>query len=171
MINKMNNYILIGGGLILVGCLTILGDIYLRKDKTHLKQVCTEQTEGIVSDFYEIKIDTREDEGGRIKYTKYFPVFKYEVNNQTYVKQSPVGNKDRKRFKLNQKIMVHYNPDNPDDYFVPKDRAANPGGIPTFIKAGIFFLFGVTCVVVGIKQKFNPNYGTEYKKNLPNMNF
>jgi hypothetical protein len=143
------DFLLIGGGLILFGAIVLLVGINMQKENRYIKQVCTAQTEGIVSGFHENKY-TRDGE----KFTDYYPVFKYEVNNRTYVQQSPFYNTDRKRFNQNQQITVRFNPDNPDEYYVPSDWAANAYGIYAICGACLFLLLGVTCTAVGIIKIF-----------------
>ena len=133
---------------IVLGVVFLIMGINMNNENKHLKRVCTGEVQGTVVDFY-VDGDYYEeddvDEDGKktgqkvvVDTRRYYPVFEYEVTNKTYSKQSEYGY-DRKRFAVDETVEIKYNPDNPDDYYVPADLlAAKTGGFN--IGFGIFMI-------------------------------
>ena len=114
-----------------------------------LKKVCTEEVQGIVTDFYvsgEVYWDPDEDIPKEIDKRIYHPIFEYEVNNEIYSQLSPVG-EGTKRVAVGESITIIYNPANPDEYYVPTGAYATKTGTLT-IGFGIFMIAFVGLMII-----------------------
>ena len=90
---------------------------------------CTEVTTATVID------NVHPDHGSTVG--KYMPVFQYIVNGQTITQTSSLASKPKK-YEIGDKVELHYNPDNVNEYYVPGYNSSKLGII--FILAGLGFL-------------------------------
>ena len=114
-----------------------------------LKNTCTEEVQGIVSDFYvsgQVYWDPDEDTPKEIDGRLYHPIFEYIVSNETYRQQSPVG-EGVKRVAVGESIAVMYNPANPDEYYVATGAYATKTGTLA-IGFGIFMIVFVGSLTI-----------------------
>ena len=66
-----------------------------------------------------------------------YPIFEYTVGENTYVKKSSSSSN---QYHIGQDVTIHYNPSNPDQYYV--------NGIYVSMIAGI--IFGIVGIVIAI---------------------
>ena len=142
--------------VILCAVFVILGVIFLAMGinmniaDAELKRVCTEQARGVVADYYSTVSHEGDEE---YEEWRHYPIFEYEVDGQVYRAQSPVGKGD-KRFDVGARVAVHYNPANPEEFFVPADKyTAKTGGLN--IGFGVFMIgfVGFLVVVQMVRRK------------------
>lgn len=74
----------------------------------------------------------------------YFPFFEYVVNGQTIVKESHYGT-GKPRFEVGQEVVIYYNPEKIEDYYVENDKA--PGTI-SFVFIGIGMLAFIIDIII-----------------------
>lgn len=70
-----------------------------------------------------------------------YPIFRYNVDGETYVKKSVNGSKFCK-FKIGEEVEVKYNPKNPDKYYVK-------GTSSKIFFALIWLIVGIPIIVLG----------------------
>ena len=137
--------ILLFGIFVILGVIFLIMGINMEVKNNELKEVCTGEVQGIVSDFH-VSGYYGTDEDGIVDERLYYPIFEYEIDNKKYSKQSPTGKREE-RFELGESIVIMYNPDNPDEYYVPADvYAAKTGGLN--IGFGIFMIAFIAVLVV-----------------------
>ena len=157
---------------IILGVVFIVMGINAKNRNEELKIICTEEIQGIVDSFHESGYYGEDEDGDIVDERLYYPIFQYEVNNETYTKQSPTG-KGEKRFRLGEEITIMYNPENPDDYYVPADTyAAKAGGTTMgfgiFMIAVIPFLLVISFIRNRKDYKRNVNKNKEASFNIDN---
>jgi|GEM_PF-1404471 len=135
-----------------LGVIFILMGNNMKAKNNELKEKCTGEVQGIVAKF-DVSGYVSDDSDERL----YYPIFEYEVNDKTYSKRSPTGQR-QKRFETGEKITIMYNPANPDEYYVPSDEyALKTAGYN--IGFGIFIIaVFVVLVVVNVIKKVMNNY-------------
>ena len=154
--NKNLLAVLIFGVWVLLGVIFIKMGINGNVEYSKLKKVCTEEMQAVVTDFHitgEVYWDPDEDIPRKRDNRRYFPIFEYTVNNETYRQQSPVG-KDVKQVDVGGSITIMYNPAKPDDYYVPTGAYATQNGTAV-MSFGIFMIafLGVMLIVAFIKNR------------------
>ena len=108
----------IGGWLVKFG-------IDRKNDNAHLREICTEQTTGTVTGFYETgeyRVDyNREENKDEVHDTrKAFPIYEYQAGGRTYTVQSERYDSEGKhRYKKDEKIAVFYAPGDPETHYLP----------------------------------------------------
>jgi len=70
-----------------------------------------------------------------------YPIFKYSVDEEIYVKKSANGSKFCK-FKIGEEVEVKYNPKNPDKYYIKGDFSNILFSLP-------WLIVGIAMVVLG----------------------
>ena len=124
-------------GIVFISVSIIIGIVYffvIRAMNAKYDR-CTESTTAVVIDNV-INDDT------------YTPVFLYEVDGQTYKMRSSYSTNPPK-YKLNEKVTLNYNPDDPEEFYV--DKAS---GLVTFVLifiSSIFLLIGLVFAVLAVK--------------------
>ena len=73
--------------------------------------------------------------------TSYYPVFTYSASGITFSKMNNVGTA-KPTYAIGQQIMVKYNPENPDEFYLPEKTH--------IIVAAIIHTVGVVCVLAAI---------------------
>ena len=130
---------------VVLGVVFIAIGVNMNAKNSELKSNCTAETQGIVADFA-VSGENREHEEDGVDERLYHPIFEYEVDNQTYRQQSPIGKK-QKRFDVGENVTVAYNPINPSEYYVPADTYGSGAGTIN-ISLGIFMIVFVGFLVV-----------------------
>jgi len=126
---------------IILGVIFIIVAINEDNSNKHLIEVCTGETVGTITDYHLTNYYEEDNYGDKIERTRYYPIFEYEINGETYSKQYEMG-EDSKRFKIGEKITVMYDPANLDEYYVLEDM--NTEGY----RAGIYV--GIVMIVLGV---------------------
>lgn len=122
-------------GLGLVFSLVALGIKGSLKNK--LKN-CTSQTSGTIID---LKRHSSGSSGNH--QTSYHPVIQFVTENgKTIVKESSFGG-SKTRYQIGQNIKLFYNPDNPDEFYMPDDN------IPKILTL-VFSLVGIGMILLGV---------------------
>lgn len=138
--------------IILIGLAIVLIGFWFYKRQQNLKSVCTMQTAGkVISIERRVEFNTETDSNGNTRKSKsvtYYPVFQYIVNGKSIEKKSTVGT-SRPRFTEGQDINISFNPNNPEQFYVAEDKAAERFGI-------YFMIFGVAVLILGIVAIFVP---------------
>jgi len=103
----------IGGWLVKFG-------IDQKNNNAYLRGICTEETTGTVTGFYETG-EYRVDDDDEVHDTrKAFPIYEYQAGGRTYTVQSEVYDSEGKhRYKKDEKIDVFYNPGDPERHYLP----------------------------------------------------
>ena len=138
--------------LILVSILVITVSIIFLKmginslnQRSYLREVCTEQTIGIVYDFI-MTGSVTEDGNGYQDNRMYRPLFKYDVKGKVYILESEFGTAT-KRFQLWQEVVINYNPDEPAESYVPEDRGGESGPYLLIGLAGILLILDIFALI------------------------
>lgn len=126
--------------LAIFGIVFVAIGIYLLISGNELAKRCTEETVGTV---VEIVREESTDSDGYTDYT-YYPVIKYQANNQTVSKKSSTGS-GSSGYNVNDKVEILYNPNNVEEYIIKGDKSSNFIGI-------IFVVVGVITVGAGAKK-------------------
>lgn len=71
----------------------------------------------------------------------WYPTYEYYVNGIRYEKESTFGNK-KKLFQEGQLVEIYYNPANPEEFYVPAEKAEG--------SVMIFTIFAVTYIAIAI---------------------
>ena len=106
------------------------------------KKRCLGKTTGIVSRLREeVQIS------GKKKMKVYFPEFQYEVYDKTYKQKAPFSSM-KKEYTVGQEITIHYDPKDPNVYYVGEElKISARGGL-------ICFAIGMALIFVGTKLVF-----------------
>lgn len=115
-----------------VGILVIAAEYTKRKK-------CIESTIGTVID---IDVDRKYDRNDHRMETRYYPVFQYDANGETYVKKSTSGSNRRFKYDINSTVNIMYDPNNPNTYYVQGNNDGFILGI-IFIVISIILLFAL----------------------------
>lgn len=124
----------VGGGVWLVvgGVFLVIG-IYLLRKRARCQKACTATTTGVVAD-----ISQRVSNKSGVMFS---PVFEYEVDGLTYVKASSTAT-SKNSYAIGETIEVRYDPQNPHEYYLPRDGAGKTLGV-------VFTAVGAVCVLIG----------------------
>ena len=136
-----------------LGVIFLLMGINMNAKNKELAENCTEEVQGVVSDFYVSGQYYRNSDDEMVDERLYHPIFEYEVNNEKYRQQSPTG-KSKKRFAAGESITVMYNPANPDEYYVPADvYAAKTGNMVIGFGSFMIAFLGFLLIMAFIKNR------------------
>ena len=120
---------------ILVMSVAVVGLIGGRKQKKR----CLGKTEGVVSRVKE-EVQIR----GKNKVKVYCPEFRYEVYDKTFTQKAPFTSM-KKEYQVGQAITIHYDPKDPDIYYVGEElKISAKGGIICFIIAMALIFLGTS---------------------------
>lgn len=128
--------IVIGIGVLLIIC----GFTWLKKIKGK-KLICTSSCEGEIAG---ISKSIKSDEAGDTM--MYSPVFNYNVEGVSYTKESTISS-SRCKYNKGDKIMVFYNPQNPDQYYVK-------GNNSNIFMAVVVLFVGIVMIIIGFSGDF-----------------
>lgn len=136
---------LIGGLFFTIFFLAVAFIMYSANN--NLRNKCTEKTDGVVVKIERVEENT--EDGTSISYA---PVYEYTVNDKTYSHRS--GNRTSKglvKYKEGDKVVINYNPNNPDEYYVEGDNSNNIMVIIFASVGGIFLILSIVNVVRKLK--------------------
>jgi hypothetical protein len=141
----------IGFFCIALGIIFVIVGLADSKERKHLRNVCTHEIEGVLA-YYDRQIFTSYDsETEETSITeRAFPVFMYEVDGKTYEHKSTVYGD---RFQENTMFTIMYNPENPQECWVPEDREANSGTGFVIFACLLLVMGGFTFVKVFVLDK------------------
>ena len=123
---------------ILVMSVAAVGLIGGRKQKKR----CLGKTTGVVS-----RVREETQISGKKKMKVYFPEFRYEVYDKTYNQKAPFSSM-KKEYQVGQEITVHYDPKDPNVYYVGEElKISAKGGL-------ICLVIGMALIFVGTKLVF-----------------
>ena len=83
------------------------------------KNLCTALTVGKVVDIRRVVSHDSDGSGS----ATWHPTFEYYVNGHTIIKNSSFGS-TKSAFYIDQPVTIHYNPSNPDMYYVEEERVS-----------------------------------------------
>ena len=100
------------------------------------KKRCSGTTTGVISN---VREETQVS--GKNSTKVYFPEFRYNVYDKTYNQKSPFSSM-KKTYQVGQEITIHYDPKDPDIYYVGEElKISARGGIICFgIGMALIFL-------------------------------
>ena len=104
--------------LICIGIVFIYYGKKAKRSRTILEKQCTSTTIGII-----IKLEREEVDHEVNRFQQSYlwvPFVQFQVNNLTYKKRLNAYKSDY--FKINDKILIYYNPLNPNQFYTPKDQ-------------------------------------------------
>ena len=123
---------------VLVMSVAVVGLIGGRKQKKR----CLGQVEGVVSRVKE-EVQIR----GKNKVKVYCPEFRYEVYDKTFTQKAPFTSM-KKEYEAGQAITIHYDPKDPNVYYVGEElKISAKGGI-------ICFIIGMALIFLGTSLMF-----------------
>lgn len=112
-----------------------LGAYLIYQDRPKKKRRCTSTCQGQIVDV--VRKDDSVYRGERVTYAiSYFPVFSYEVNGESYNSQLYFGSSKPKVFRKGDYYTIHYDPENPQDFYVVVSKRGTT--------------IGVVCLVIGL---------------------
>lgn len=121
-----------------MGILVFILGFFMRKKYKNRVQMCTAQTDGVVSNIVR-KITTDTDENGKIKKSYvYYPDFTYTVDG-TRITMTASG-RSHTGFKKGQAVTIFYNPNNVEEYYVPQDKSTAWSGFIIMAVGVVFFV-------------------------------
>ena len=122
---------------VLIMAVSVVGLLGGRKQKKRCLGVVT----GVVSRVREdIQIN------GKRKTKVYTPEFRYEVYDKTYTQKAPFTSM-KKEYEAGQEITIHYDPKNPDIYYVGEElKISARGGIVCGIIALALVFLGTALI-------------------------
>ena len=119
--------------------------------------ICTWEVEGFVASNEQVTVQkTNSYDDGSYYYsvTEYAAVYQYEVAGVTYQSQSKFSS-GSPHFKENTRVAIHYNPQNPQECFVPADPYNKGTGFVIF--ACLLLGMGVASLVKVSYQHIIPD--------------
>lgn len=125
--------------LLVTGCLGIIGTVFLCVGigimlwERRLKRSCTLTCSAEVVDV--VKQETHSVDDSRM--ISWYPVYEYSVNGSVHQKTASVGGR-KGQLQIGQKVTIHVNPDNPDEFYCEKTAAGHIRGV--FLGIGILML-------------------------------
>lgn len=108
------------------------------------KQACTNETTATI-----IQMDKRRIKRGDAHSYCWFPTYEYYVDGVRYVKESSVG-EDKKLFEEGEQTEINYNPDNPEEVYIPAEKIERVVTIFTILSVG-FFAAGFVAIGILVK--------------------
>ena len=103
------------------------------------KKRCLGKTTGVVS-----RVREEVQISGKKKTKVYFPEFKYEVYDKVYNQKAPFASM-KKEYQVGQEVTIHYDPKDPDIYYVGEELKISKRG-------------GIICLFIGLALIFLGNY-------------
>ncbi len=137
IMNKKKIIILsfVGGALL---CWLICGILFFAKGKVQenierQKEVCIEVTDGTI---IRMKKTTREINDKYV--ARWIPIYEYSVDGVRYEKESTSDYK-RGVFEEGDQVDIYYNPDNPEEVYIPAENPENTVMILTILMVAFLF--------------------------------
>jgi hypothetical protein len=126
--------------LIAFGALFLVMGINQQRELKRLESVCTEQADCVIARYVDESSDDR---------PRYYPVYEYEAGGRTYAQQSEKYRGDD-RPREGSKLALYYNPENPDDYYVPDEKGGG-NNMGLIIFAGVLLGLGALMLLRAFK--------------------
>jgi len=135
----------------------------VRENKQHLK-ICSEVVEGFVARYERAKQKHPfgDNEAYRYNVTEFSAVYQYVVDDTTYESLSEFSSK-KEYVKVNARVAIHYNPQNPQECFVPADPYNKSTGFIVF--SSLLLTMGVASFVKVYRSK-NSRNSTDFHKSF-----
>ena len=138
MSKSKRNGVIVAVVCILIGIAIALLGINTGRDQSLLREICTEQTDGVVVDIAE-ETDLNSDDEWETTYT---PVFEYSAEGQTLTTRSPFDGSSA-GFEIGEAVTVFYDPYDVTQYYVLEDQ--RPG-----TTAAVFTWVGAVLALLGL---------------------
>lgn len=105
------------------------------------KAACVGETTATVQEIKKVRTRMGDD----YTYT-WYPIYEYYVNGEPVVQKSEFGgNKDT--FQQGQQVILYYNPDNPNEIYVPEENAEASAKVFRLV-GNIFIVIGFVIIIV-----------------------
>lgn len=131
--------------LIIIGCLIIVFAFFIKDMSVAKSERCTFETEAVVDQIAEsFNYDNKRT---------YMPIYSYFYNGESMTTHGPISQK-KPNVKEGETVKFFINPDDPEDYFCPKEEK---GDNFAFI---VLVFMGVACFAGAIES-----IREEYRKN------
>lgn len=123
---------------IIIGIIMIV--LFIKK-----KTECTAETEATIIDIEE-KHESRSDSNGNYRYETYlYPTYEYIVDGKKYIEKS---SSNLNGAFIGKKVKLHYNPQNPEQFYSKNDVFI------LFVVGIAFIAFGIFAMISTIKSNF-----------------
>lgn len=127
--------IFVGGAILfwLIGVLFFVIQVHMKKSLEETKEICTDFTYATVIEMektYETEFDDY----------YYYPTYEYFVDDVRYEIETGNGS-NRRMFDEGEEVELYYNPDNPEEVYIPGEQQE--------IELIIFNVIGVVCIIGG----------------------
>lgn len=126
-----------------IGVISLLIGVLYGKTTSKYKTECTGLTEGVI-----VEVVSSNKKGYDTRHTRYTPYVEYTVKSKTYTHRC-INPGSRGMFHVGDKMMVHYDPSDPENCYVDRERVGlNIGSkgmiiIGSLIIIGAIFLFAL----------------------------
>lgn len=104
------------------------------------KADCVAETTATVQDIKEVCVRIVDD----YSYT-WYPIYEYYTNGELVVQQSEFGGAQN-TFQKGQQVTLYYNPNNPQEIFVPDEKPETASKIFRIMSV-VCFIFGVLVII------------------------
>ena len=105
------------------------------RQNVSLGRKCTAEVEGIIAEVI-VETDTGVDsDGGEVTTISYTPVYEYTVNGETRRMRDQISDTGKTKHKAGARVIVLYNPDNPDEYMIKGATTRRTVGMSIFLFA------------------------------------
>lgn len=112
------------------------------------KAVCTKPMKALVTSIE--RVDNVSSDG--IRTTSWYPVYKYVIGDLVYEKRSFMGSPSQD-FTVGEMVTIYINPNNPNEFYCPKERVSTIRKIFFFL-GGLFIILGITALIILIRMGF-----------------
>lgn len=136
---------IIGIVFVLFSVLTILIGAKTGYDSGQLEKKCTESVTAEIVENIAVNTKTKSKHGHKTV-TTYKPVYDFEYNGQNYRIESNISSNPA-RFEVGEKTEVKVNPADPQEIYVPADKADDFATIIFIVFGVIFLIFGILLIV------------------------
>jgi len=132
-----------------LGVLLIIFGINMMNRNTQLREICTEETTGIIIDYYETGEYKRDIDDEVHDSRRAWPIYEYQADGQTYTVQSDVyDSAGKKRYSINEAITVFYAPNNPEMHYLPGESGSASLAVWLCIGfGGLLLLFSIFAII------------------------
>ena len=124
-----------------IGAILMLTSIGMTKENNRLREICTEETSGIVTDYHVIGRVYIDEDDKQQDTRNYYPIIEYQAGGKPYTWQSELG-KSTKDYRIGAALVVYYAPNDPATVFIPKEHSVSTSW-GTLIFAGCLMAMGI----------------------------